>query len=99
MKRSLLRDILMGAGGLILFLLPLFVDAPFEGTDEAAKEVILVVAPDYRPWAEPVFEPATPQGESLLFGLQAVFGLCVIGYYFARTRRAHPARNGRDGRA
>ena len=53
--------------------------------------MILAVAPDYQPWFQPLYEPASGEIESLLFTLQGSLGAAVIfyilGYARGRQRR------------
>nr|VXZ92710.1 Energy-coupling factor transporter probable substrate-capture protein CbiN [Klebsiella pneumoniae] len=37
-----------------------------------------MVAPDYQPWFQPLYEPASGEIESLLFTLQGSLGAAVI---------------------
>lgn len=53
----------------------------FAGADNKARDLIGVIAPDYRPWFEPILEPASGEIASLLFALQAALGAGFIGYY------------------
>lgn len=53
----------------------------FAGADTKARELIGVIAPEYRPWFEPILEPASGEISSLLFALQAALGAGFIGYY------------------
>lgn len=50
-----------------------------------------MVAPDYQPWFQPLYEPASGEIESLLFTLQGSLGAAVIfyilGYARGRQRR------------
>ncbi len=62
----------------------------FAGADGQAKDYVATLAPDYKPWVEPLVEPPSGEIESLLFALQAAMGAGFIGYYFG-TRRAKPA--------
>lgn len=55
-------------------------DSEFGGADGAADEVVSSIAPDYEPWAEPLWAPPGGETESLLFALQAALGAGVIGY-------------------
>ena len=55
--------------------------AIFAGADDQAKNAISEIAPDYRPWFEPLLEPASGEIASLLFALQAALGAGFIGYY------------------
>ncbi|OUM85767.1 MAG: cobalt ABC transporter substrate-binding protein CbiN [Bacillus thermozeamaize] len=52
----------------------------FSGADAQATEAISQMAPDYRPWFEPLFAPPGSEVESFLFALQAGIGAAVIGY-------------------
>ncbi len=60
----------------------------FAGADDKAKNLITEINPDYRPWFEPLIEPASGEIASMLFALQAALGAGFIGYYLgvARTR-------------
>ncbi|OHB30808.1 MAG: cobalt ABC transporter substrate-binding protein CbiN [Desulfuromonadaceae bacterium GWC2_58_13] len=58
----------------------------FTGADGQAEGVIREIAPDYRPWAEPLMVPPSGEIESLLFALQAVLGAGFIGYYVGVRR-------------
>lgn len=68
--------------------------AAFGGADDAARQAVGAIAPGYRPWFAPVFEPASPEIASLLFALQAAAGAGVIGFWLGlsvareRARRA-----------
>lgn len=53
----------------------------FAGADNKAKDLIGEIAPDYRPWFDPILEPASGEIASLLFALQAALGAGFIGYY------------------
>ncbi|MDW6094760.1 energy-coupling factor ABC transporter substrate-binding protein [Vibrio rhizosphaerae] len=89
----------MKKNGLILLLVGLLVIMPFVfgvtgdfgGSDGQAASVISEIAPDYQPWIEPIFEPASGEIESLLFTLQGSLGSAVIfyilGFYQGRRRR------------
>ena len=82
----------------------------FTGSDDQAKSAISEIAPDYRPWFEPLMEPASGEIASLLFALQAAVGAGFIGYYLGvsrtreKMRRAQPQQaaseaNGTDSGA
>lgn len=60
----------------------------FAGADSQARELIGRIAPDYKPWVEPLWQPASGEIASLLFALQAALGAGFIGYYLgvAATR-------------
>jgi cobalt/nickel transport protein len=53
----------------------------FAGADNKAKDLISEIAPNYRPWFNPILEPASGEIASLLFALQAALGAGFIGYY------------------
>lgn len=53
----------------------------FAGADNKSKDLIGEIAPHYRPWFEPLLEPASGEIASLLFALQAALGAGFIGYY------------------
>lgn len=72
--------LLLGAV-VLLGAAPLFwIKAEFAGADAQAEELITKIAPEYEPWATPVFEPQSTEVESLLFALQAGLGAGVIGF-------------------
>lgn len=99
----------------LLTVLPLWLaDAPktpyggepaqrFAGADARAQQAITMIAPSYRPWFTPVFEPASGEITSLLFALQAAAGAGVIGYWLgvssSRARRAASGAATSDDRA
>ncbi|NLV85814.1 MAG: energy-coupling factor ABC transporter substrate-binding protein [Clostridiales bacterium] len=68
----------------IIAIIPLtyIKDSEFGGADDEAEELIAEVAPDYKPWAENIFEPPGGETESLLFCLQAALGAGLIGLGF-----------------
>ncbi len=53
----------------------------FGGADDKAKNMIGEINPDYKPWFEPLIEPASGEIASLLFALQAAIGAGFIGYF------------------
>lgn len=66
---------------IMLTVLPLiFVKGEFEGADGEAQKLITEIQPNYKPWFEPIFEPASGEIASLLFASQAALGAGVIGY-------------------
>jgi cobalt/nickel transport protein len=100
------------AAVVVLTVLPLWLvnappdtDAPsmFGGADERAQQEIGSIAPGYRPWFAPVFEPASAEIASLLFALQAAAGAGVIGFWLglsvARERSRRDATSAQDRRA
>lgn len=52
----------------------------FGGSDDAAENAITEIDPNYKPWFEPFFEPASGEVESGLFALQAAIGGLIFGY-------------------
>lgn len=73
-----------------LAILPLlFVKGEYEGADAVAEGAITEIKPDYEPWFNSLFEPASGEIESLLFASQAAIGAgiigCVIGFYKGRN--------------
>lgn len=71
-----------------LAIVPLFLHpgSEFGGADGEAESAISEVAPEYKPWFSPIWEPPGGETESLLFALQASLGAGVIGYYFGVKR-------------
>lgn len=67
----------------------------FEGADDQAEDVIVEVAPDYEPWAEPLWEPPSGEVESLLFSVQVAIGAVAIGYVLGSFRERHKNVNNR----
>ncbi len=65
----------------------------FAGSDDQARDLIQSIAPDYKPWATPLLQPASSEVETLLFALQAALGSGFIGYYLGvSTTRARMMR-------
>jgi cobalt/nickel transport protein len=100
------------AAVVVLTVLPLWlVNTPpgadassmFGGADDRALQAIGSIAPGYRPWFAPVFEPASAEIASLLFALQAAAGAGVIGFWLglsvARERTRSDAASAQDRRA
>ncbi len=88
MKKNLVLIIMLCA----LVILPLLMNrgAEFAGADGQAESFIAEIAPDYKPWIEPLMEPASGEIESLLFTLQGSLGAAVIfyilGFYHSRRK-------------
>ena len=95
MKRTTL---LLLAAIVLIVLVPLVMPLPeglkepFTGSDDQAEGVITALAPDYRPWFQPFWEPPSAEIESLLFALQAALGAGVICYYFGRKHGERRSR-------
>ncbi len=83
MKKTLLILTLLVS----IFILPFYIDhgGEFGGADGEAQDQIMQLSPDYEPWFESFYEPASGEIESLLFTLQGSLGTAVIfyilGYY------------------
>ena len=80
----------------LLTVLPLWLaggSAVFGGADERARQAVGDIAPAYRPWFAPVFEPASAEIASLLFALQAAVGAAVIGYWLGLSVARERARS------
>ena len=80
----------------LLAALPLALNrgSEFAGADAAATKAIAEIAPNAKPWFEPLWSPPGSETQSLLFALQAGLGAGFIGYYFGlkrgERRRAKP---------
>lgn len=72
--------------GIVLVPLIFMGDSEFAGADGEAENVILEIAPDYEPWAEPLWEPPSGEIESLLFSTQVAIGAGTIGYIVGMLR-------------
>lgn len=92
MKRH--QNVLLLAGVALLTALPLALaraprsgassssDPAFTGADDKAKSLIGEIAPHYRPWFDPILQPASSEIASLLFALEAALGAGFLGYAF-----------------
>ena len=80
--------------GLVILLVafPLWYcrDAEFGGADGMAGELIEESNPDYEPWFQPIFEPASGEVESLLFALQAAIGSGIVCFVLGRVTAKKP---------
>ncbi|MFM7425308.1 MAG: energy-coupling factor ABC transporter substrate-binding protein [Elainella sp.] len=80
-----------------LTLLPLVaVRGDYSGTDGQAQAEIQSSHPAYRPWAQPLFQPASREIEGLLFAVQAAVGAGVIGYVIGRYQERSSKRSKQD---
>lgn len=70
----------------LLTVAPLVIakNAEFSGADGQAEAVITEINKEYKPWVNPLFEPASGEIESLLFALQAAIGAGILGFGFGR---------------
>lgn len=84
------RNLLLLAAAAVIAVVPLFLSFEgvelFAGADGVAQAHIQRIAPDYRPWAAPVWEPPSSEVASLLFALQAAMGAGLLGYYLGLRR-------------
>jgi len=78
--------LLMMVIAIVLVPLIFMGDSEFAGADGEAEGVIGEIAPDYVPWAEPLWEPPSGEIESLLFSLQVAIGAGTFGYIFGMLR-------------
>ena len=81
----------------VIVLIPLVFmgDSEFEGADGQAEDIIGGIAPDYVPWAKPIWEPPSGEIESLLFSLQVAIGAGVFGYIFGMFKERRKIANNR----
>lgn len=90
---------LLFVAALCIYPLMTIQDSEFGGADGEAMDVVLELAPDYQPWAEPLFPPPGGETESLLFCLQAGIGAGIFGfgagYLFAMKKQK--SQNGKQG--
>jgi len=72
---------LLVIGVIALTVIPLvFVRGEYGGADGEAQKAITEIQPDYKPWFNHLFEPASGEVASLLFATQAALGAGAIGY-------------------
>lgn len=74
----------------LAILPPFLIDGKYTGADGEAEKIIREIEPNYQPWFEAIFEPASSEIENLLFVSQGALGAGVIGYgiglYKGRTQ-------------
>lgn len=78
---------------LIIAPLTLLKDAKFGGSDSKAENLITATNPEYKPWFESLFKPASSEVESLLFAVQASLGASIVSYYlgYKKGKKANAA--------
>jgi len=87
MKNKKIINIIIIAVALGLIAMQFFladIVSNFAGTDDQAVGIINELAPNYKPWAESIWEPSGEWGETLLFAFQTTLGLGVIAFYFIK---------------
>jgi cobalt/nickel transport protein len=79
---------LLVVGVVILSIAPLVLvkDGKFSGADDQAGKAINEFQPDYKPWSQPIFTPASGEIASLLFASQAALGAGIIGYVIGLSK-------------
>ncbi|QUH19136.1 energy-coupling factor ABC transporter substrate-binding protein [Alkaliphilus sp. B6464] len=82
MKQLSKKNLLLFLLAIVVIVAPLIINssADFEGADGEGEELIQVIAPDYEPWFESIWEPPSGEVESLLFSVQVAIGAGAIGY-------------------
>ncbi len=90
-KKNLILIIIV----ILISVIPLLTlkNAEFAGADGLAETAITEIAPDYKPWFSPIYEPASGEIESLLFALQAAIGAGVMGFILGRITAKKSDKN------
>lgn len=96
MKKNLVLLVIVVVMCLIPFFMPTNKGAEYGGSDDQAETAITQSHPDYKPWFESFFEPASGEIESLLFTLQGSIGTGVICYILGYYRGRRPKTDVRD---
>jgi cobalt/nickel transport protein len=65
----------------------------FGGSDDSGSQYIEQNNPNYKTWANVVWEPPSGEIESLLFALQAAIGGIIFGYVFGMYRTQKKYKN------
>jgi cobalt/nickel transport protein len=68
----------------LLAVIPLLMHptSQFNGADGVAAQAITEIAPDAKPWFQPIWSPPGTETASMLFALQAALGAGFVGYFF-----------------
>lgn len=87
------KNLILILAVIVILVMPLLIvkNAEFAGADGLAEKEITRINPDYKPWFESVFEPASAEIESLLFALQAAIGAGIVGFVLGRITANKPA--------
>ena len=88
---------LLAVAVIVLAAFPLvFVRGEYGGSDDRAQKAITEIQPDYKPWFNHFFEPASGEIESLLFASQAAMGAGVVGYVIGLYKGRSQSRQNSD---
>ncbi|WP_068473941.1 energy-coupling factor ABC transporter substrate-binding protein [Saccharicrinis aurantiacus] len=64
----------------------------FDGTDDQSVEVIQQIDASFEPIFEPFWEPGSDKAETLLFALQTLIGVGIIGAYIIYSEKRKKAK-------
>lgn len=80
--KPVLKNIVLIVLVVALALIPLFmVKGEFAGADSQATEAIMGIDPNYKPWFNSIYKPASGEVESFLFAMQAALGSGIVFFY------------------
>ena len=81
-KSILVNNIVLAVMAAGLVFIPLIINksSDFTGTDDKAKDYIIQINANYKPWFSPIWEPPSDSVESLIFSIQAAIGAGIVGY-------------------
>lgn len=77
----------------VLVFGPLTLSGQFKGSDDLASQAIADSRAGFKPWMHPIWQPPSPEIESLLFALQAAAGAGILGYVIGRRHGARPHKS------
>ncbi|MBU3161093.1 energy-coupling factor ABC transporter substrate-binding protein [Clostridium frigoris] len=84
LKKNLILTVLVVAIAVIPLLF--LKHAAFTGSDDQAKEEIIKIDANYKPWFSSIWTPPSAEVESLLFSLQAAIGSGVVCFFFGYSK-------------